>query len=78
MKRRSQKQPQPKKKRAESNPGMIVPSFPGEAKRPDVPEDKMLLQEAILWVTRNFLDEHRAEIIKRAEERVKQLLELRG
>ena len=39
---------------------------------------RMLLQEAILWVTQRIVEEHREEIIKRAEDRVKTLQELRG
>jgi len=39
---------------------------------------RKLLQEAILWVTKQVLDEQRADILKRAKDRVKTLRELRG
>ncbi len=47
-----------------------------------MPEDeltyRMMLQEAILWVSKQILEEHREEITKRAEVRVRTLQELRG
>lgn len=45
---------------------------------PEELEYRTLLQEAILWVTRQVLEEQRTDIIARAEERVKTLKELRG
>jgi hypothetical protein len=41
-------------------------------------EYRMMLQEAILWVSRAVLEEQREDILRRAEERVLTLKELRG
>ncbi len=41
-------------------------------------EYRMLLQEAILWVTHQVIQERAAEIKERATERARTLLELRG
>ncbi len=41
-------------------------------------EYRTLLQEAILWATKQVMDEQREEILLRAEARVKTLSELRG
>lgn len=41
-------------------------------------EYRMMLQEAILWVTQQLLAEHKDEILVRAKDRVETLKELRG
>lgn len=41
-------------------------------------EYRMMLQEAVLWVSKQLLSEHKEEITKRAESRVRTLMELRG
>ena len=67
-------------------PGIIVP-FVGGTPEVSLPpgvsgaaelEYKTLLQEAIIWATKQILDECRADILARAEARVKTLQELRG
>lgn len=49
---------------------------------PGMPQDeiqyRMMLQEAILWVTQQVMRERREEIMMRAEDRVRTLQELRG
>ena len=45
---------------------------------PEEYEYRLMLQEAVIWVTRQVLDEMREEITKRAKDRVKTLRELRG
>ncbi len=45
---------------------------------PEEIEYRTLLQEAILWASKQVLDEQRADILKRAEARVRTLQELRG
>lgn len=46
--------------------------------KPDELEYRMMLQEAILWATKQIMQEQEAEIKKRAAARVQTLLELRG
>ncbi len=65
--------------------GVVIPGGSGtpELRGPEgmSQEDikyRMLLQEAILWVSRSVLEERRDEITKRAEDRVRTLMELRG
>ncbi len=41
-------------------------------------EYRTMLQEAVFWATRQILAEQKEEITKRAEARVRTLMELRG
>ena len=67
-----------------SHPGVAAGSGNPELREgsagmgPEEYEYRLMLQEAVIWVTRQVLDEMREEITKRAKDRVKTLRELRG
>ncbi len=67
----------------QTHPGLKVsghqpPANPAPEMSPEDLEYRMLLQEAILWVTIQILVEQREEITRRAVERLRTLAELRG
>lgn len=70
------------KKPAAAAPGLTMAASGRAAKEAALPaeelEYRMLLQEAILWATKELMAEHREEILKLAKERVKTLKDLRG
>lgn len=71
-------------KRSDVAPGMVrggvgtpEPRVP-PGMLPEELEYRTLLQEALLWVSKQVLEEQREDILTRAEARVRTLQELRG
>jgi hypothetical protein len=73
-----------RKEAPKAHPGITVQGQPALSPQgppgmePDEIEYRTMLQEAILWVSKQVLDEQRKDIIARAEVRVRTLMELRA
>ncbi len=66
--------------KGKSHPGIQVGEIPAISSDmgPEELEYRTLLQEAVLWATREVMSERKEEILALAETRIKTLIELRG